>query len=91
MDDEKLIERFRSRHHFYDEFWTKQKKPRRYNGEGSIRKKGNGYEARAYINGVRKSVYARTKKEVLEKLDKVDKQEFVEAVVEQSVKETKKK
>ena len=68
MDDEKLIARFKSRHHFYDEFWEKQKKPRRYNGEGSIRKKGNGYEARAYINGVRKSVYARTKKEVLEKL-----------------------
>lgn len=30
-------------------------------------------------------------KEVLEKLDKVDKREFVEAVVEQSVKKTKKK
>jgi hypothetical protein len=30
-------------------------------------------------------------KEVLEKLDKVGKQEFVEAVVEQSVKKTKKK
>lgn len=68
MDDEKLIERYKSRHHFYDEFWTKQKKPRRYNGEGSIRKHGNGYEGRICINNVRKCVYGKTKREVLEKL-----------------------
>lgn len=68
MDDEKLIAHFIYRHHLFDEFYEPPKKKRRYKGEGSIRQKGNSYEGRLTINGVSKSVYGRTKKEVVEKL-----------------------
>ena len=68
MTDEQLLSAFRKRHHLYDDDWTNPKRPRRFNGEGSLRKKGNSYEGRIYINGKQKSICGKTKAEVLEKI-----------------------
>lgn len=79
IDDEK-IESFKKSMRLYLDEAPKVKlkrKKTRSNGEGSIRKKGNGWEGRITIgtdeNGkqVRKSVYGSTKKECVQKMQQL--------------------